>query len=808
MPNLSCLPWRTFLPETHPILTWQAWARTAATCPTIRSHHQAAAQSSKRSQVQARATATGQRVLQGSTHSRMTQPASSKQVTSTLRRDHRLNLPAAKVQPLPCWLLLFLAFCLTLGSGQRLPVVLLLQSRILHCQNAVFCSVGLPSLLSTVLMQQAAVRLACISPVHLYTGLALLWHIPLGGHGHVCAKLQSLYSSMSPTCASHLYTFSGAHMQEHLLQDLASMAVLKSAASMSQWCHPIRINPSLPLVPIPLRVIDTIDMLTDSPLPVESADHSKQRSAADVHHLHPNSVTAPTPSPPGRPQFFRPHFTPLPMQQLARPASPFQRLLTCSTSPPAAAAHLSPAQHSSTQFVAAQRSHAQHSPAQHSPAQHSSAELSADMLTSDSTHHRAKKRKTGKDHLVTCLDAFDSISHAGTIHQPAVLAKHAHSAAQQEGMATELLHGDSILSSDTHIHVDMPPLNGPPTGQRSDLIRFFTPPLANAASPSPKGCDLKKKCAAETGQTSAAASHAPMTDTGGTKRRTAPMTDDGAASKKSASLADGAHVKKTSAKAGAVGVANAAGRGSRKRKTDGSQVDGDALAFDFDAVLSGMPEDLGMDMGMDVGMDIDGSSFAELTAGFTAPCLNAPPSGGRAQHLQPAEAPLNPSAGTSRQQQKAAASIQQRRAERNARASGAASGSRSYSATQAAHSSVNGAAVGGGLLHHKRALRGEARNAGRTAAPTSSGHRSRVSPQRASPTPSPKMPFQAATRYPTQVQGQKPGATREYYEGQMVWAQPKGYTFWPAMVSCVHESFISHSLICSALLAMKRCTSV
>ncbi len=204
MPNLLCLPWRSFLPETHPILTLQAWARTAATCPTIRSHHQAAAQSSKRSQVQARATGTGHRVLQGSTHSRMTQPASSKQVKSTLRRDHRLNLPAAKVQPLPCWLLLFLAFCLTLGSGQRLPVVLLLQSRILHCQNAVFCSAELPSLLSTVhscdacsIMQQAAVRLACISPVHLYTGPALLWHIPLGGHGHVCAKLQSLYNSMS-----------------------------------------------------------------------------------------------------------------------------------------------------------------------------------------------------------------------------------------------------------------------------------------------------------------------------------------------------------------------------------------------------------------------------------------------------------------------------------------------------------------------------------------------------------------------------------------------------------------------------------
>ena len=556
----------------------------------------------------------------------------------------------------------------------------------------------------------------------------------------------------------------------------------------------------------PLRVINyTVDMLVDSPLPAESADHSEQRSAAAVHHLHPSSVTAPTPSPLERTQSFRPHFTPLPMQQLARPASPFHCLLTCSTSLPAAAAHSLPAQHSSPQFVAAQRSHAQHSPAQHSPAQpspaqYSSAELSADMRTSGSTHHRAKKQKTGKDHLVTCLDAFDSISHAGTVHQPAVLAKHAHSAAQQEGMSTELLHGDSVLSSDTHLHMDMPPLDDTPTGQRSDMSRFFTLPSAHAASLSPMGCDLKKKSAAEAGQTSAAAGHAPVTNTGGTRRRTAPMTDHGAALKRNGSLADGAHVKKRSAKTGAVGVANAAGRGSRKRKTDGSQVDGGASTFDFDAVLSGMPEDLGMDMGM----DIDGSSFADLTTGFTAPCLNATPSGDRAQHLQPAEAPLNPSAATSRQQQRAAASIHQRRAERDATASGDASGSTARSATQAALSSVNGAAVGGGLARHRSVLRGEVRNAGRTAAPTSSGHRSRVSPQSASPTPNPRAPVQAATRFPTQVQGHKPGATREYHEGQMVWAQPKGYTFWPAMVSLVHEPFTNRSLICSAFVGYAR----
>ena len=570
-----------------------------------------------------------------------------------------------------------------------------------------------------------------------------------------------------------------------------------SAKVSSQHVSPQQNQYSGPGPSTPLRVIDyTLDMLTDSPFPAESADHSEQRSAAAVHHLHPNSVTAQTPSPPGRPQSFRPHFTPLPMQQLARPASPFQRLLTCFTSPPAAAARSLPAQHSYPQFVAAQRSHAQHSPAQrspaqHSPAQHSSAELSADMLTSDSTHHHVKKQKTSKDHLVTCLDAFNSISHAGAIHQPAVLAKHAHSAAQQEGMVSELLHGDSILSTDTHMCVDMPPLNGTHTGERSDMSTFFTPPSAQAATLSPKGCGLKKKCAAEAGQTSAAAGHAPVTNAG-----TAPMTERGAALKKSGSLADRAHVKKRHAQAGAMGVANAAGRGSRKRKTDGSQVDGDALPFDFDAVLSGISEDMGIDMGM----DIHGSSFAELTADFTAPCLNAipsatpsaTPSGERAQQLPP----LNPSAASSRQQQSAAASIprHQHTVRTDATASGAAFGSTARPATQAARSSLNGAAVGGGLERHKSALRGEGRNAGRTAAPTSSGHRSRVSPQSASPTPNPRMPAQAATRYPTQVQGQRPGATREYYEGQMVWAQPLGYnTFWPAMVSCVHEPFTRHS---------------
>ena len=301
-------------------------------------------------------------------------------------------------------------------------------------------------------------------------------------------------------------------------------------------------------------------------------------------------------------------------------------------------------------------------------------------------------------------------------------------------MVSELLHGDSILSTDTHMCVDMPPLNGTPTGERSDMSTFFTPPSAQAATLSPKGCGLKKKCAAEAGQTSAAAGHAPVTNTGGMKIGTAPMTERGAALKKSGSLGDRAHVKKRHAQAGAVGVANAAGRGSRKRKTDGSQVDGDALPFDFDAVLSGIPEDMGIDMGM----DIHGSSFAELTADFTAPCLNATPSatpsaapsGERAQQLQP----LNPSAASSRQQQSAAASIprHQRRVRTDATASGAACGSTACPATQAALSSLNGTAVGGGLARHKSAVRGEGRNAGRTAAPTSSGHRSRVSPQSAS----------------------------------------------------------------------------
>ncbi|KAL0026941.1 hypothetical protein WJX79_001193 [Trebouxia sp. C0005] len=169
-----------------------------------------------------------------------------------------------------------------------------------------------------------------------------------------------------------------------------------------------------------------------------------------------------------------------------------------------------------------------------------------------------------------------------------------------------------------HMYMDMPPNNENLNGQRSDMSRLFTPPSAHAASSSPMGWDLITKSATEAGKASVAAGHAPVTNTGGTERRTAIMTDCGAASKKSGSLA---RVKKRSAKARAMGVAYAAGRGSRKRKTDGSEVHGDASTFDLDAVLSGMPEDLGMD----TGMDNDGSTIAELAAGFTAPCLSANP---------------------------------------------------------------------------------------------------------------------------------------------------------------------------------------
>lgn len=262
------------------------------------------------------------------------------------------------------------------------------------------------------------------------------------------------------------------------------------------------------------------------------------------------------------------------------------------------------------------------------------------------------------------------------------------------------------------------------------------------------------------------------------------MTDGSAALKKSGSMADRADVKKRSAQAGAGGVANAAGRGSRKRKSDGSQVDVDALHFDFDAVLSGMPED----MGMDLGMDIDDSSFAELTAGFTAPCLNATPSGSPsvtpsgdhaqqpvASPLSPSAAPLNPSAATGQQQQSVTASIprQQRRFRTDATGSGAASGSTARPATQAALSSVNGAAVGGGLTCHKSAVRGEGRNVGRTAEPTSSGHRSRVSPQGASPTPNRKVPSQAATRYPTRCRGRSLGLPGSIMKGRWCGHSPR-----------------------------------
>ncbi len=48
------------------------------------------------------------------------------------------------------WLLLFLVFCLSWDIGHRLPVVLLLQRRMLCCQAAVLRSVGSSSLLFTV----------------------------------------------------------------------------------------------------------------------------------------------------------------------------------------------------------------------------------------------------------------------------------------------------------------------------------------------------------------------------------------------------------------------------------------------------------------------------------------------------------------------------------------------------------------------------------------------------------------------------------------------------------------------------------
>jgi hypothetical protein len=122
-----------FFLSPNPILTWQAWARTAAAGPSIKTTHPTAEQSSKRPQVQAWATATRQRVLQGSTHSWMTQPATSKQATSMLRRNHRLDLPAAKVQPLLCGCCCFLSFA---------SHCLLVTDFLLYCCcNAAYCAV-------------------------------------------------------------------------------------------------------------------------------------------------------------------------------------------------------------------------------------------------------------------------------------------------------------------------------------------------------------------------------------------------------------------------------------------------------------------------------------------------------------------------------------------------------------------------------------------------------------------------------------------------------------------------------------------
>ncbi len=124
---------QSFCLSLNPIVTWQAWARTAATGPSIRTPHPGAVQSSKRSQAQAWAMRTRQRVLQGSTNSWMTQFATSKQVTSMLRRDHRLSQPAAKVQPwlCSCYYLLPFASHWVLVTGFLLCC----------CCNAAYCAV-------------------------------------------------------------------------------------------------------------------------------------------------------------------------------------------------------------------------------------------------------------------------------------------------------------------------------------------------------------------------------------------------------------------------------------------------------------------------------------------------------------------------------------------------------------------------------------------------------------------------------------------------------------------------------------------
>lgn len=418
--------------------------------------------------------------------------------------------------------------------------------------------------------------------------------------------------------------------------------------------------------------------------------------------------------------------------------------------------------------------------------------------------------------------AFDSISHASELPQAPLLA-------QQTGIAgtpnvfvaelTGLLRGDSAISSSTQVYLDSPSLKGSPTSQESHM-RSLSPPAAHAAPPSLMTHDLQRTLT-QADQPSAAASHAPDTSDPRKKKRSA----------ESMIMSQGPDQTRRNSEAGEQTAAGMAvpQASSRKRKAEGGSVeDAAALVKDLDDVLFGMEDDMGM--------DIDGS-VAELADGFTAPCLNTANSNAPVLHSQPIAASpraaggdMQPGVSQGQSVVRPAAGNQRRqiRVRRSATGSTAAANQSvnplsSAAAGQSVKPSSSRAAPGQSVNPLSRAVApGKVRPprpanrtvlppatsapAARGSAPGSSpspgGSPTPTNPPRAQagkPTKPVRTSSQGKTRYPTQVRGCPLGSTREFEEGQMVWAQPKGYTFWPAMVS--HPVLPSLSAYVSASLA-------
>lgn len=590
-----------------------------------------------------------------------------------------------------------------------------------------------------------------------------------------------------------------------------------------------------------VRVLDyTPDMI--APIATELSQDPLVHSPPGPHPLHPYSEGRSSSDP--IPSLTNP---PLLEQQAYPPSSPSLPAHNSPTHgspadyPPA---QLLPLRHPPVDSPPAQPSPAQHS-AQGSARQLNPAQTSGDMSSSPSGPPQVKRQKTGKmpsggseetqprsPRLQTVVgsgessasrvegfasrgdmsggagwaytnigQAFDSISHASELPQAPLLAQRTGTASTPNAFVAELtglLRGDSAISSSTQVYPDTPSLNGSPTSQEF-YMRSLSPPAAHAATPSLMTHGLQRS-QAQAGQPPAAASHAPNTSGLRTKKRSA----------ESAVMSHDLDQTRRNSEAGqqtAAGVA-APQVHSRKRKAEGSTVeDAAALVRDLDGVLFGMEDD--------VGMDIDGS-FAELADGFTAPCLNSAHSTAPVLPSQPtatslrdmqhvvsqAQPVVRPAAGNQRRQvrvrRSATGSTAAANQSVNPLSSAAAGQYVNPSSRAAASQSVNplSRAVAPGKVRPPRPANRTvpppatsvpaARESAPGSRPSPGGSPTPTNPPRAQagkPTKPVRTSSQGKTRYPTQVRGCPLGSTREFEEGQMVWAQPKGYTFWPAMVS-------------------------